>query len=143
MAYELKTKPTDTTVAAFLEAVRDEGRREDGKAVARLIGEVTGEPAAMWGPSIVGFGRYSYTYASGHSGEMCQIGFSPRKAQLVFYGMAGFEGREAFLERLGKHKTGKGCLYINKLSDVDLGVLRQIVEQAWAARGAPRQPSQD
>lgn len=88
------------------------------------------------GPSIIGFGRYRYTYDSGHSGEMCKIGFSPRKAQLVLYGMAGFEGREALLARLGKHKTGKGCLYINKLADVDLGVLREIAQQGWAAMSA-------
>jgi len=123
---ELKTKATEVSVEAFLDTVEDPRRREDGKALAALLERVTGEPAKMWGPSIVGFGSYHYTYDSGHSGEMCRIGFSPRKAQLVLYGLRAGDDAEAMLARLGKHSTGKGCLYVKKLADVDMGVLEAM-----------------
>jgi hypothetical protein len=93
---------------------------------------LTGEPAVMWGQSIIGFGSYNYRYASGHEGDMCRIGFSPRKANLVLY-VGGFLEYEALLSRLGKHRSSKACLYINNLSDVDLVVLEDIVRRTWAA----------
>jgi len=126
---ELKTKQTELSVEDFLAAVPDETRREDAKAVCAMMARVTGQPAKMWGPSIVGFGSYSYTYDSGHSGTMCRIGFSPRKAQLVLYG--GFLRAPELLEKLGKHDSGKGCLYIKKLANVDMGVLEQMAHIAW------------
>jgi hypothetical protein len=138
MAYQAKTKPTETTVGDFLAALPDPRRREEGQAIADLMAEVTGEPAVQCGPSIIGFGRYAYTYDSGHSGEMCRIGFSPRKAQLVFYLGSELPGRDSILARLGKHKTGKGCLYLNRLSDADPAVLRELVAASWAWRDAKR-----
>lgn len=130
MAAEIKTKPTQVTVDSFLEAVADPQRREDAKIVRTMMERVTGEPAAMWGPSIVGFGRYHYRYDSGHEGTMCRLGFSPRKAELVLYVLTGSEGEDALLARLGKHKTGKSCLYVKRLSDVDEGVLEELTVQA-------------
>lgn len=129
---EIKTRPTDVSVDAFLDAVEHPVRRADGKAVRTMMERVTGEPATMWGPSIVGFGSYHYRYASGHEGDMCRIGFSPRSANLVLY-VGGFPEYEALLEKLGKHKRSKACLYVNKLADVDLAVLEQIVLQTYAA----------
>jgi hypothetical protein len=131
---ELKTKASELSVEDFLAAVPDETRREDAKAVCAMMARVTGQPAKMWGPSIVGFGSYSYTYASGHSGSMCRIGFSPRKAQLVLYG--GFLNATELLEKLGKHDSGKGCLYIKKLANVDMAVLEQMTHAAWAHMNA-------
>ena len=135
MAYELKTKATAVSAETFLAGVPNETRRADGQAVCALMAKVTGEAAAMWGPSIVGFGRYSYTYASGHSGEMCRIGFSPRSTSLVLYGVASAKGQAPLLARLGKHKLGKGCLYINRLADVDEAVLGELIARAWASKG--------
>jgi hypothetical protein len=129
---EIKTKPTDVGVDAFLDAVAQPGRRADGKAVRAMMERVTGEPAVMWGPSIVGFGVYHYRYASGHEGDMCRIGFSPRAANLVLY-VGGFPEYEALLDKLGKHKRSKACLYLNKLADVDLGVLEEITRRSYAA----------
>ena len=126
---EAKTKPTETSVDSFIEAVEHPVRRADAKVLRAMMERLSGEPALMWGPSIVGFGRYHYRYDSGHEGDACRIGFSPRKAQLVLY-VGGFEGKEDRLGRLGKHKTGKGCLYINKLADVDLAVLEDLVTAA-------------
>lgn len=132
--YETKTKPTDMSVDAFLDGVEHPVRRADGKAVRAMMERVTGEPATMWGPSIVGVGRYHYRYASGHEGDACRIGFSPRSANLVLY-VGGFPEYEALLARLGKHKRSKACLYLNKLADVDLGVLEEIARRTWAAAG--------
>ncbi len=126
---EIKTKVNDVSVEAFLDAVPDETRREDARAVCAMLARVTGLPPKMWGPSIVGFGSYSYTYDSGHSGTMCRIGFSPRKAQLVLYG--GFLRNPELLEKLGKHDSGKGCLYIKKLANVDMAVLEAMAHAAW------------
>ena len=129
---EIKTKPTDASVDAFLDGVGHPMRRGDGKTLRAMMERVTGEPAMMWGPSIVGFGSYHYRYASGHEGDMCRVGFSPRKANLVLY-VGGFPDYEALLARLGKHKSSKACLYLNRLADVDLAVLEEIVRRTYAA----------
>lgn len=126
MAYEQKTKPTPTTAAEFIAAVEDPKRRADAEAACALLAEATGEPPVMWGPSIVGFGAYHYRYASGHEGDAPLVGFSPRKANLVFYLSGCDEGRDDLLARLGKHKAGKGCVYVNRLSDVDTAVLKEM-----------------
>jgi hypothetical protein len=131
---ENKTKPTTISVPAFLDACADEARRADAKALTKLIQKVTGNKPTMWGPSIVGFGSYHYTYESGREGEMLIVGFSPRKAANVLYGTTGFDGAEVLLAKLGKHTTGKGCLYIKRLADVDLKVLEALVERAVAAK---------
>ncbi len=129
---EIKTKATDESVDSFLEAVEHPVRRSDGKALRAMMERITGEPAVMWGPSIVGFGSYHYRYASGHEGDMPRIGYSPRKANLVLY-VGGFPDYEALLARLGKHKGSKACLYINKLADVDVDVLEEIARRTWEA----------
>jgi len=129
---EIKTRPTEVTVAEFLDGVKHPVRRADGQAVCEMMERITGEPAVMWGPSIVGFGAYHYRYASGHEGDMCRVGFSPRSANLVLY-VGGFPEYEGMLARLGKHKTSKACLYINKLADVDQAVLEEIVRRSFAA----------
>jgi hypothetical protein len=129
---ETKTKPTDVSVDAFLDGIAHPVRRADGKAVRAMMERVTGEPAVMWGPSIVGFGSYHYRYASGHEGDMCRVGFSPRSANLVLY-VGGFPEYEALLARLGKHKRSKACLYLNKLADVDPAVLEEIAWRTYAA----------
>lgn len=133
---ENKTKPTTVSVPAFLDGCTDETRRTDAKALAKLMQEVTGKKPAMWGPSIVGFDSYHYIYESGREGDMPIVGFSPRKAANVLYGMIGFAGAEVLLAKLGKHTTGKGCLYIKKLADVDMKVLETLVEKAVAATRA-------
>ncbi|MFN3944059.1 MAG: DUF1801 domain-containing protein [Allosphingosinicella sp.] len=129
---EIKTRPTDVSVDAFLDGVAHPARRADGITVRALMERVTGEPATMWGPSIVGFGSYHYRYASGHEGDMCRVGFSPRSANLVLY-VGGFPEFEALLEKLGKHRRSKACLYLNKLADVDADVLEEIVRRTYAA----------
>src|SRR5436189_1624282 len=123
---EIKTKVTEVSVDEFIEGVRVPQRREDAKKIRAMYERVTGEPAKMWGPTIVGFGSYHYKYDSGHEGTMCRMGFSPRKAELVLYVLTGFDGEEELLARLGKHRTGKVCLYIKKLPDVDEAVLEEI-----------------
>ena len=124
---ELKTKPTKVSVTAFLNSVDGDERRADCKALVKMIKKVTGEDPRMWGPSIVGFGKYHYKYASGHEGDMCIAGFSPRSAALTLYLMPGFEASRKTMQRLGKYKSGKSCLYIKKLSDVDTAVLEELV----------------
>jgi hypothetical protein len=138
---ENKTQPHTASVAAFLETF-DEPQRADAKALARLMQKITGNKPAMWGPSIVGFDKYHYIYESGREGDMPVLGFSPRKAANVLYGAIGFNGADALLARLGKHTTGKGCLYIKKLADVDQKVLEALLEKAVAATRArhARQP---
>ena len=135
MAYELKTRQTPADVDAFLAAAEPASRRDDARAVGALMARVSGLPARMWGPSIVGFGSYNYRYDSGHQGEMCRMGFSPRKAALVLY-LPGCPEREALLARLGKHSTGKACLYIKRLAEVDPAVLETLVQRSWAAEGS-------
>ena len=129
---ELKTQPHDGDVAAFLQAVSNDQRRADALRILEIMREITGEPGRMWGPSIVGFGSYHYRYESGREGDWFQVGFSPRKQNLSIYIMPGFDRYEALLAQLGKHKTGKSCLYVNKLADVDEAVLRRMIEQSVA-----------
>lgn len=129
---EIKTKATEVSVDDFIEAVPVPQRREDAKTVRAMMERVTGAPARMWGPTIIGFGSYHYKYDSGHEGVMCRLGFSPRKAELVLYVLTGEAKQEAQLARLGKHKTGKSCLYIRKLVDVDEAVLEEMVQGALA-----------
>jgi len=121
-----KTKPTAVSVEDFIAGVEDPKRRDDTEALVQLMEAETGETATMWGPSIIGFGRYHYRYESGHEGDACLVGFSPRKANLVLYMAADEPIRADMLTRLGKHKSGKGCIYLNRLSDVDEGVLREM-----------------
>ena len=128
---ETKTKPTQVSVADFLEAVPDPVRRADGKAVDAMMRRVTGLEPQMWGPTIVGYGSYTYLYDSGHGGTACRLGFSPRKAELVLYVLNDRPGLENELARLGKHRNGKSCLYIKKLAGVDMDVLESITRGAW------------
>jgi hypothetical protein len=137
---ENKTKPTKSSVAAFIDALADQARRADAKALVKLMQRASGEKPQMWGPSIIGFGSYHYTYDSGREGDMPLIGFSPRKAATVLYGMTGSSGSEALLAKLGKHTAGKGCLYIKKLADVDQEVLEVLAAKSVAAKRA-RHPS--
>jgi hypothetical protein len=125
---ENKTKATAASVDDFLAAIPDPKRRADGQALRAMMERVSGEEARMWGPSIVGFGSYHYKYESGREGEWCRIGCSPRATGLVLYG--GFLRSPEMLARLGKHKTGKGCLYLKRLADVDEVVLEQIARAA-------------
>ena len=127
---ELKTTPNDANVQAFLDGVEDEKKRQDAYAILELMKEVSGEPPKMWGPSIVGFGAYHYKYDSGREGDWFLTGFSPRKQNLTLYIMAGFSRYDELMARLGKYKTGKSCLYIKKLEDVDQGVLKELVEES-------------
>ncbi len=127
---ELKTKPTDQDVEGFLNGIADEQRRQDCHTLVDLMRDVTGTEPKMWGDSMVGFGAYRYTYASGHSGETFLAGFSPRKQNLTLYIMAGFDEYDALLQALGKHKTGKACLYIKRLADIDQGALRELVRRS-------------
>lgn len=127
---ENKTKPTKTSVASFIAALTDETRRADAKALVKLMQGAAKEKPQMWGPSIIGFGSVHYHYDSGREGDMPLIGFSPRKAANVLYGVTGSSGARAMLAKLGKHTTGKGCLYIKKLADVDLQVLEAMVNKA-------------
>jgi hypothetical protein len=133
---ENETKPTSISVPAFLDAYIDEARRTDAKAFTKLMQKVAGSEPVMWGPSIVGFGSYHYTYESGREGDMLIVGFSPRKAANVLYGTIGFDGAETLLAKLGKHTTGMGCLYIKRLADVDMRVLETLIERAVSATRA-------
>ncbi len=127
---ELKTKVNDQDVQAFLEAVPDEHKRRDCYNVLTLMQEVTGQEPKMWGNSIIGFGSYHYRYASGREGDWFLTGFSPRKQNMTLYIMAGFEQYDELMEKLGKYKIGKSCLYIKRLSDVDQDTLRELVRQS-------------
>lgn len=129
---ELKTKENEGDVVAFLNGVADDRKRQDSFAVLALMQEVTQMEPKMWGASIVGFGQYHYKYESGREGDWFLTGFSPRKQNLTLYIMAGFDGYDELMAKLGKHKTGKSCLYINKLADVDTAVLRELVTQSVA-----------
>ncbi len=123
---EPKTQRTKASVAAFIAAVEDETRRKDAKAVDKLMRDITGEKPAMWGPTIIGYGEWKTP-----SGLWPRIGFSPRKANLVLYVIGDFKECTPLLKKLGKHKIGKSCLYINKLTDVDDGVLRDLAQASW------------
>ncbi len=124
---EPKTQKTKASVAQFIAAVEDEGRRTDAKVIDKMMREISGEKPAMWGPSIIGYGEYQ-----AKSGPWPRAGFSPRKANLVIYIMPGFKEYEPLLNKLGKHKTGKSCLYITKLADVDKSALRELIARSWA-----------
>ena len=128
-----KTQETDADVAAFVAGVADPVQRADADTLIALLSRVSGDPPKMWGPSIIGFGTHRYRYDSGREGEICRVGFSPRKGQTVMYGM-GVQDSPERLARLGKHKTGKGCLYLKRLSDIDIGVLEEMAVAALAAK---------
>jgi len=127
-----KTQPTDASVAAFVAGLADERQRADSERLIALMSKVTGEPATMWGPSIIGFGSYHYRYASGREGDTPLVGFSPRKTALTLYASAGEDERADLLARLGPHKVGKSCVYVKRLSDVDEQVLADLVRAGVA-----------
>lgn len=129
-----KTKPTKVSVSAYLDAITDETKRKDAKTLVKLMKKATGEEPKMWGGSIVGFGTYHYKYESGREGDTPLAGFTPRKAATVLYGLTGTGDADSLLSKLGKHSTGKGCLYIKKLSDVDQKVLEAMVVKSVAAK---------
>ena len=127
---ELKTKKTSASVSAFLDSIKDETRREDCRTIARLMQQATKSKAKMWGSSIVGFGDYHYTYDSGRENDWFIMGFSPRAQNLTLYFMAGSKKDPALLQKLGKHSTGQSCLYIKRLADVDLKVLKKMIDSS-------------
>ena len=126
-----KTQKTDASVEKFLNNVEHETRRKDGFELLEMMRDITGEPAKMWGPSIIGFGDYHYKYESGREGDFFIVGFSPRKQSLSLYLMTGFDGYEKMLSKIGKYKTGKSCLYINKLDDIDRDALRDLISTSY------------
>ena len=128
----LKTQENDASVTDYLETVQPERRRRESLVLLEMMRRVTGCAPRMWGSSIVGFGRYRYTYDSGHAGEWFVTGFAPRKQAMTVYVMPGFGRYDALMARLGKHKTGKSCLYINKLEDIDEAVLEELVRRGYA-----------
>lgn len=136
----IKTVPTQVTLSEFIASVPGQKRREEAETIAALMQELSGEPPVLWGPSIIGFGSYRYRYESGTSGEMCRIGFSPRKAELVLYLVGGFDRHAQRLSRLGKHRRGKSCLYLKRLSDVDPEALKELLtaELAYMDATYPR-----
>ena len=125
---ELKTKKTTASVASFLSAIPDDARREDCRRLVKLMQQAIGAEPKMWGEHVIGFGDYHYKYESGRENDWFVAGFSPRKANITLYLMSGAARHSAILERLGKHKVGKGCLYIKQLSDIELPVLKELVE---------------
>lgn len=129
---ELKTKQTEASVEEYLDTIEDPRRRADSVAIAALMKRVTKLEPRMWGPSMVGFGSYHYRYASGHEGDAFVAGFAFRKPEIVVYIADGFESRNELLRQLGKHRTGKACLYIKRLSDIDVGVLEKIIKASVA-----------
>jgi hypothetical protein len=133
---ENKTQATVTRVEDFVTGIADENQRADARSLIAMMTRLSGEPATMWGPSIIGFGRYRYRYDSGREGEMCRIGFSPRKGQTVLYLIDGFEGHAEVMSKLGKHKTGKSCLYVKRLSDINLVVLEDMCRSSLAYMAA-------
>ena len=140
---ENKTQPTEVAVADFIAAVDHPTRRADAEALDAMFRRITGWAPKMWGPTIIGYGSYHYTYDSGREGDFLATGFSPRKANLSIYIMPGYEDFSEELGRLGKHKMGKSCLYINKLADVDKVVLEEIVREGLVRLGQtyPVEPS--
>ena len=140
MAAANKTQPTACDVGSYLAAIEPPGRRAEAEWLCVMLARVSGEPPALWGPSIIGYGSYHYKYDSGREGTMCRAGFSPRKAAMTVYLMGTYVDckaeSDALFARLGKHKTGKSCLYINKLADVNLDVLEQLVALSWQCMNA-------
>ncbi len=130
---ELKTKVTEVSVKKFLDAIPDKQVSKDAHAISDLMKAITKSEPKMWGTSIVGFGSYHYKYDSGHEGDICLIGFSPRKKNISLYLGGGFHEVEDLMSKLGKHKVGKGCLYIDKLEDVDVKVLKKVIEHSIIA----------
>ena len=130
---ENKTKATKASVAQYIAALADEARRRDCKALVKLMKDITGEPAVMWGPSIVGFGNYHYKYASGREGDMCVAGFSSRGPKISIYVLAEDAAQKKLLAKLGKHQKSKACLYVRRLGDIDTAVLREIIVGSIAA----------
>jgi hypothetical protein len=129
--YELKTKINDANVESFLKTIPEDKKREDSFAILDMMKEVTGEEPKMWGTSIVGFGTYHYKSISGQEGDWMRIGFSPRKQNLTLYILSGFQQKEELMAKLGKYSTGKGCLYIKKMEDVDQNVLKELVKASF------------
>ncbi|WP_099157463.1 DUF1801 domain-containing protein [Virgibacillus ndiopensis] len=128
--YELKTKENDSSVIEFIENVESLKKREDAYKLLDVFTDTTGYQAKMWGPSIIGFGSYHYKYESGHEGDAPLVGFSPRKAKISLYFATGDMDREKLLKDFGKHTTGKACVYINKVADIDVGVLKDLINQS-------------
>jgi hypothetical protein len=128
---ELKTKKNNNDVMAFLNAIPEERKRKDAIALMQMMWEATGQDPVMWGTAIVGFDQYHYKYESGHEADMCLIGFSPRKQNLTLYLTQDFDKYEKLLSKLGKHKTSKACIYINKLDDVDTTVLKKLIAETY------------
>jgi hypothetical protein len=133
-----KTQPTSASVAGFIAAVADPTRRADCEELVRLMRRATGAEPVMWGAAMVGFGTYRYVYASGRSGDWPVVAFSPRKQDLTVYLMAGFDALGPLLQRLGKHKTGSSCLYLEGLADIDRGVLAEMIDASVAAMASQR-----
>lgn len=134
---ELKTRPNRADVGKFLDSIEDERKRRDSLTLLGIMEEISGVRPTMWGDGIVGFGTYRYSYASGREGEWFITGFSPRKQALTVYLMCDIAAEQQLLNRLGKYRIGKSCLYVKKLEDIDEAVLRQLIERRWAER-APR-----
>jgi len=128
--YQLKTKETDNSVIEFIETVESQKKREDAYKLLDIFAETSGYEAKMWGPSIIGFGSYHYKYASGHEGDAPLVGFSPRKAKISLYFATGDTEREELLKEFGKHTSGKACVYINKIADIDVEVLKKLIKQS-------------
>lgn len=131
---ENKTKPTTASVADYFAAIEDDGRRKDCEVLARLMTKASKQKPTMWGTAIVGFGRYHYKYESGREGEMCLLGFASRKGDISIYGLGDFPAKEKLLAKLGKHKMGKGCLYVRRMDDIDTKVLEQLLVGSIAER---------
>lgn len=129
---QLKTQPNDQSVTAFLNRVEDETKRQDSFTILDLMQQATGDEPVMWGDSIIGFGTYHYKYASGREGDWFLVGFSPRVQNLTLYIMSGFDEYEELLGKLGKHSTGKSCLFVKRLENIDLNVLKELVEKSVA-----------
>lgn len=136
-----RTQPTPASVDAFIAAAQPPERSADAQVLRAMMERLSGERATMWGPSIIGFGRYHYTYDSGREGDMARIGFSPRRAELVLYLVDGFPHHGELMARLGKHRTGKSCLYVKRLADIDTDVLEELILGSLAVMDAryPRQ----
>lgn len=128
---ELKTKATKVSVKEFLKSVPDEQKRKDSLVLIDMMSKITKAKPKMWGPSIIGFGSYHYKYESGHEGDMCITGFSPRKAAISIYISGGFKKRDSLLKKLGKHKSAVACLYVKKLEDVDMKVLKELITESY------------
>ncbi len=137
--YELKTKATAVSVDDFIATVADERQRADAYKIIGMMERLTGHPPKMWGPSIIGFGLYHYKYASGHEGSFARMGFSPRKGNTVLYITDGYDKYADLMAKLGKHKTGRSCLYVKRLSDIDEAILEQLCVEslAWMAKKYP------